>query len=203
MSHRSRIPMAFLAVGLALALWSGSVPATEPSRPSTSAAPAVSTPETVLRGYTEAMKAGDWPAAARYMHPEALATFHRVFSGLVNADPTGKIGRDMLGLAEGQSLDSVTAENAFARVMNMLVTASPVMSDMLKSATAAPLGTIREGDMVHVVYRSHMQAQGSTISKVEVLSTKRDGDAWRALLRGDMENALTGLLTRLATKPGA
>jgi hypothetical protein len=183
-------------------MFTAGVTAAEPVRPARSQANAASTPESVLRGYTDALKAADWQAAARHMHPEALATFQRLFNAIVTADSTGKMARDMFGLAEDQSFESITPEIAFEKVMNMLVTASPLMSEMLKSATATPLGTVREGDVVHVLYRSQMKAQGSTVSKVEVLSTKRDGDNWRALLRGDMESALTALLSRLATKPG-
>jgi hypothetical protein len=48
-----------------------------------------------------------------------------------------------------------------------------------------------------------MEFGGNPVEKVEVLSAKRDGTNWRALLRGDMENMLKGIIQRVKSTQGA
>lgn len=163
----------------------------------------VASPEALVERYSVAMKNVDFAAAAALMHPEALAVFQRIFADLAAMDATGQAARQLFRLAEGQTLASLTPAEGFERVMLMLTTAVPGMADALKSSTSTVLGTVREGDLVHVVYRSRMDLQGNVVSKVEVLSAKRDGDSWRAMLRGDMEQMLTGIINRMKASKGA
>jgi hypothetical protein len=166
-------------------------------------APMVSSPEDLLRRYTEAMRAGDFEASAAFMHPEALAHFQRIMAEVASIDTTGQVASQLFGLPAGQTVSSMKPTAAFARMMQMLTTAVPGMSEALKSSTAKSLGSIKEGELVHVVYRSRMEFGGNPVEKVEVLSAKRDGTNWRALLRGDMENMLKGIIQRVKSTQGA
>jgi hypothetical protein len=152
--------------------------------------------EAVFQQYVEATRMLDWGKAAGHLHPEALATFHRMMGLVVDSDPNGEAGREMFGLSPGQSFKDLAPAEAFRRMMTALTDQIPMMKDLMSSSRVALLGSLAEGDLVHVVHRMTMSFEGAPMSKVTILSLKRDGDTWKALLTADMEEMLTKMAQR-------
>ena len=157
--------------------------------------------EKVFREYFEAMRSTDWSKASGYMHPEALEAFQRVMGLIVEADPDGEAARSIFRLKPGQSLESLPPSAAFQRLMEFLVAQAPMFKEILASSRVSIIGTLAEGELVHVVHRHHMTAEGGALSKVVVVTLKRDGAAFKAMLSAEMEGTLSNLVQRLG-KPG-
>lgn len=141
----------------------------------------------------DTMRKNDWAACSRMMHPDALAEFHRFFASLAEADESGEMARDFLGVQKPQDVITLTPSDMFERVMRGVSAMDPVMSEILSTSTATILGTVPEGDVVHVVYRVRMGTEGARVSKIAVAPFKPRGDEWRALLTGEMEGMIQAL----------
>lgn len=143
--------------------------------------------------YMAAMKANDWGACSRMMHAEALDEFHRVFTALARADESGGVAEMFFGVEGADEVEAMSSEVAFERVMVGMITSQPGMDQLFREADYTLLGTVREGDVVHVVYRMHIGMEGSRISKIAVAPFKPEGDGWAALLTGDLEGMIQQL----------
>ncbi len=75
----------------------------------------------------------------------------------------------------------------FARFVPSVTERNPSVAQALATAEMQVLGHLPEGaDTAHVVYRMHMTAMGTPVSRMDVLSFARSGGEWRGLLKGDM-----------------
>jgi hypothetical protein len=82
--------------------------------------------------------------------------------------------------------------------MRAMVSMTPGMDAMFRTATATILGTVPEDDVVHVVYRMHMEMSGTEISKIAVAPFKPYEGEWRGLLTGEMEGIIQGIKAQMA-----
>ncbi|MGH9867994.1 MAG: hypothetical protein ACREAA_07520 [Candidatus Polarisedimenticolia bacterium] len=164
------------------------------------AADAKAEAEKLAAEYFEASRALDWAKASSYMHPEALAAFQRIMGMVVESDPSGEAGRQMLGLSEGQSFKDLTPPQTFQRLMGSLMEQVPMMKDLMASSRFAILGTLTEGELIHVVYRINMGSEDGSMSKVAIVTWKRDGAVLKALLTADMEGTLSKLAQSVRNK---
>lgn len=209
MSRFSSWTTAAIALGLAAVLcapaWGQEEPtpdvppaAAEAAQPAEAADPypAPTTPEAAFEGFMAAMRAGDWDAYADRMHPEALAEFQSAFSRLSEVDDSGEMFRMFFGVEDLAGLAELSPEEFFARFLEN-ISRTPIMGDLLQSASASIIGSVPEGDVVHVVYRISMGLEGETITKVEVAPFRKHGDAWRALLTGSLHEMMQALLASL------
>ncbi len=73
------------------------------------------------------------------------------------------------------------------------------MKETLASGSLAPIGSVPEGDLIHVVGRANGKLGGKGFNKLEVVSVKRVGENWRVLLSGQME-AMTQVLGNTQTR---
>jgi len=152
--------------------------------------------------YMGAMKAGDWQATAKLMHPDALLKFRGLVGALAATDPSGEMGSELLGLQEGESVESIPPDAVFARFMNALVMLVPNLKEILQSTSGDFLGTVAEGDEMHVVFRAHVSAAGLPMSKVDVTTVRRHGGEWRAVLDADVEAMVQGMLREMEAAAG-
>lgn len=160
-------------------------------------------PESVARGYMEAMRAGDMEQVVTYMHPSALEKFKGILVEVADimaaadpvADPKKSAGLKMLFGEEGpQMVKTAEAKEVFVRFMRNLTAAIPRMRQMLASSTYQFIGHVDEGgNQTHVVYRATLETGGAEVTKMEVLTLKRDGEEWRVMLTGDIESLVGGL----------
>jgi hypothetical protein len=160
-------------------------------------------PETVARGYMEAMRAGDMEQVVTYMHPSALEKFKGILTEVAeiivaadpNADPKRMVAVKMLFGEEGpESVKTTDAKDVFVRFMRNLTAGIPRMREMLANVVYEFVGHVDEGgNQTHVVYRARLKTGGAEVTKMETLTLKRDGEEWRVMLTGDIESLVGGL----------
>ena len=151
-------------------------------------AQAAETPESVAIAYFTALQAGDWAKCAGYMHPEALASMKRSFTTIVNADKTGGAAKNIFGLKNNAEFSELSDAAVFEKLMDFIASAVPDIKTALSASTNTVLGKVSEGaDLVHIVYRSNIKLESAEATQVDLISMKKSGTTWRALLTSDME----------------
>lgn len=152
-------------------------------------------PDTVVRRYMEAVRAGDWHSAAALMHPEALAQFRRMIFPAFETDTPGRELRDQF--FDGMRLPEIRqlSEGAFfERFFRGMIARSPELLGIMQGAEVEVVGHVREGDDVaHVVYRMEATVSELSFTRLDVMSVKRLGTTWRLLLTGTMEGLAAAL----------
>ncbi len=145
-------------------------------------------PESVAKAYFAAMRSGDWAKCAGLMHPDALASIKRSFATVINADKSGGAAKAIFGLKSSAEFAQLTDAAVFERLMGFITSAVPDVKTAMEASTSTVLGQVSEGaDLAHIVYRSQIKLGGAEVSQVELISLKKSGSAWRALLTSDME----------------
>lgn len=151
-------------------------------------------PHEVLLRSSAAAKAGDWPAYASHMHPEALAGVRAMFIPIVEADTTGKVAQTFFGGSSTDELKKATDAELFARLFAGLSKSIPAFAEALASSEMQVVGSLPEPpDLVHVVYRFRARAEQMGIQRTQVASLKKHGGDWKLMLTGSIE----GLAARL------
>jgi hypothetical protein len=157
------------------------------------------TPESVAKAYFAAMQASDWAKCASLMHPEALASMKSAFTEVVNADKSGDAAKTIFKLKSATEFSQLSDAAVFERLMDFVSSSSPDMKTVLASSTNAILGKVEESpDLAHVVYRSRSKIGSEDINEVDLISLKKQGSTWRALLTSDMEAMLNQFLESAA-----
>jgi hypothetical protein len=155
------------------------------------APPAAESPESVVQRYTAAMKAGDYQKTAELMHPEALEKFRNLLLPLLDVPQGADKEQSALPLFRGAkdvaAVKKLSPTEFFASFMGGLIDSEPLLKDALGSAGMTPIGSVPEGDVLHVVCRTSVAVQGVSLSKLEVVSVKRSAGNWRILLSGELE----------------
>jgi hypothetical protein len=70
----------------------------------------------------------------------------------------------------------------------------------VKMGPSDVLGVVSEGELAHVLVRTRVSAGPANISQVEVLTVKRAGEVWRAMLSAQVQGLADALSAR--AKPG-
>lgn len=150
------------------------------------------TPETVAKAYFAGMQASNWDKCASLLHTEALGSMKRTFAAIVKADESGGAAKTIFGLKSNEEFAQLSEASVFERLMNFMTGAVPEMKTALASSTTVILGKVNEGtDLAHVVYRTQIKMAGAEASQVELISFKKQGTTWRALLTSDMEEMVS------------
>ncbi len=158
------------------------------------------TPESVAKAYFAAIQAGDWEKCASLMHPDALASMKRIFGAIIRADKSGEAAKMVFKLKSNAEYDQLSETAVFERLWNFILSASPDAKTALAASTNTVLGQVTErSDLVHVVYRTQIKIAGSETTQVDLISFRRQGGAWRALLTSDMEEMFAKLAEGLAS----
>jgi hypothetical protein len=171
---------------------------------------AVATPEEVARGYMDAVKSGDMEHVGVFMHPAALEKFKGILVqlagviGNVDAETDPKKNtaiRVLFGDEKPQTVKDALAKNLFVHFLTNLSQAMPMLRQMLNDSTYDFIGHVDEGgNQTHVVYRATLTTGGTAVTKMEVLTLKRDGEEWKVMLTGDIESFVGGLTRQLQHK---
>lgn len=155
---------------------------------------AADTPEQVVTRYIDATRALRFDQLAQIMHPSALADFKSMMREVVEIDSTSSATELLFQVKGLAAYDSLPASTAFERLMSTVTEQNPLIADALSSASGAVIGHVNEGeDLVHVVYRVGIGAGDLKMSKIEVVTLKREGDEWRTLLTGNIEGLAEAL----------
>lgn len=175
-------PFLILGLLLALSLSGALLQAAEP--------PAAESPESVVQRYGAALRASDYHKIAELMHPEALEKFRNLLLPLLETGPGADKDDSLLALFHGKdaaALKKLSPAEFFAAFMDGVMSSEPATKEALASASMAPIGSVPEGDVLHVVCRTSVALRGASYSKLEVVSLKRAVGNWRVLLSGELE----------------
>jgi hypothetical protein len=156
------------------------------------------TAEATAKAYFAAMQAGDWAKCASLMHPEALASMKRTFGSIIGVDKSGNLAKVVFGMKSNAEFEQLRDAEVYERLMNFIVQSVPDIKTALAGSTATILGQVNEGgELIHVVYRMQFKMQGADVGEVELVSFKKDGANWRALLTSDMEEMIQKIAASL------
>lgn len=159
------------------------------------------TPESVAKTYFAAMQAADWAKSASLLHPEALASLKRSFAAIVSADKSGGAAKTIFGLKSSAEFAQLSDAAVFERLMSFITGAVPDMKAALAASTSTVLGKVDESpELAHIIYRSNIKLAGAEMTEVELISLKKQGPTWRALLTSDMEELFTKLAEGMSGK---
>ncbi|HMO49652.1 MAG TPA: hypothetical protein PKE26_02975 [Kiritimatiellia bacterium] len=154
------------------------------------------TPEELVTRYFEAFKKGDMEAVAGEMHLGELTKFKDtllpVLEQTIVSSAAGP-GRDELMIRQftnRDDMETIREESPrafFVRFMRWVMKLNPMMSQTMSAASIETLGHIIEKDMAHVVYRIHIDMMGAKVSQLNVMSVKKEDEAWRLMMTGEIE----------------
>jgi hypothetical protein len=171
---------------------------------------AAATPEEVARGYMDAVRTGDMEHVGVFMHPAALEKFKGILVQLAGAvgnvdaetDPKRNTAIKILfGEEKPQTIKDAAAKGLFIHFLTNLSQAMPMLRQMLNDSSYDFIGHVDEGgNQTHVVYRATLTTGGTAVTKMEVLTLKRDGEDWKVMLTGDIESFVGGLTRQLQPK---
>jgi hypothetical protein len=155
------------------------------------------TPESIATAYSAAMRRADWPAAAAFMHPDALGRLRTLFEPLVQEERTGAIGMAVFAVKDVAEFRALPEAERFTRLMRFFAAQTPQLKTMLAATETVVIGHVREGvDTAHVVTRARTSTGIFTVDKTSVLSMRRSEGGWGILLSGDIEGLATALRAR-------
>lgn len=168
------------------------------------------TPEGIAKRQIEGMHDMDWVQVAAFTHPRALAQVKALFLPVAKAGaaaaPSNPAAAQMMqtlfGGKKAEALDEESPADFFRTVMSGLAEVLPDFRQSMQSLKAEMIGHVDEGTQTaHVVYRlSRTAPDGSTATRMAVLSVERDGVAWKALLSTDLEPVARAISARLNSR---
>ena len=166
------------------------------------AAAQAGTPEESARAYFTALKSAGMGAVADFTHPAELQRFKAMVLPIYQAEAQAGQGelRKLTFGAEATLAQVESAEPAaFMRgFMNIIANRAGAVGLQFESIEV--LGSVAEGETVHVLTRMRMAASPVTITKLEVVSMKKLGDDWKLMLSGQFEGMAQALSGRMKPK---
>ena len=142
------------------------------------------TPEAYIARSLDAVRADGMGAVADFMHPDEGARVRAKAAPLFDLQDTdGKEVRNVFGEQSMAALPPLE----FMRVFLHDAFGNTEKVAALRIGQPQMLGSVREGDVVHVVMRGAFQARGVDVTRLQVISVRPNGDGWGLLLTGDLE----------------
>jgi hypothetical protein len=164
-------------------------------------------PEAVAHSYIRAMADQRINVVADAMHSTALERFKVIISGVADAlaaapperKPPTKLLNALFGDEGPAATKTLPARDVFVRFMTNLTTFVPQIREMEAGSEYQIIGHLDEGiNHTHVVFRATLRRGRAELSKMAVLSLKREGDEWKVLLTDDLEALVSGLAHQFA-----
>jgi hypothetical protein len=150
---------------------------------------AQTTPEAAAQTYGNAIKANDWAAAARLMHPAALNQLRSLFGPLITSPGGDEIGLQIFGVHSGAEWAAMPDTVLFAMMLRFTMSREAGLAEALQSATIVPLGHVPAGgDTVLVVSRMTFDIGGISLGQFEVMPFLLADGRWWGLLKVDFRN---------------
>jgi hypothetical protein len=167
--------------------------------------PASSSPEFVVQSYLQAVQSGQYLAVAELMHPEALEKFQAMMLPLVE-EAEGADQPEVLllfrGVSDVAALKKLSRAELFAAFFGGVTDLNPGVKEVLASGSLSitPIGSVPEGDILHLLCRTAVSMDGINLNKMEVVSLKRSTGSWRVLLSGEMEGIAQAMRNAISGK---
>lgn len=155
------------------------------------------TPEQAVQEYLTAFNERGVAAVTGYIHPAELERFKGMAMPLFRSGSEAErqqamemfFGKDMTL----ETLEKLPAADFMAAFMNLV----GKQIEGLKFSSFEVVGSIREGEQVHVVSRIKVDAgKGVQMTKMQVTSTKRFEKTWKLMLSGELEGIASALSAR-------
>jgi hypothetical protein len=157
------------------------------------------TPEQVAEAYINAIRTDGLAAVTDYMHPDELERFRGMLLPVLTGDSAAADPLRKAFFGEAATLASVQALDAKAFMQGFMGFAQNQMKAMdVSIGQSQTLGSVREGDVVHLVTRNTAGAGPVQLTQMEVISLKPYQGTWRLLLSGKMEGLAQALSAQAA-----
>jgi hypothetical protein len=169
-------------------------------------------PEEVAHLYIRAMADARLNVVADHMHPSALVRFKGIMTEIADAiaaapedrKPPARMVSALFGEEGPAAIKKLEPRDVFVRFMSNLTTFVPQIRVMHAGSEYQVLGHVDEGgNLAHVVFRATLSQGAHEMTKMSVLSLKRDGEHWKVLLTDDLEKLISGFGKQLASPPPA
>jgi hypothetical protein len=146
------------------------------------------TPEAVATRLFETNKTGDFEAYAQMLHPDALADYKKIIASFAERGATKDIVQKWLGIKSKADYEALTGVQVFSRFMSNVTRMAPGTKETMANTKAEVLGQVMEdAETAHVVTRITTVTTGLPLAKMSVITIRRDGDAWKAMLSEEIE----------------
>jgi len=150
---------------------------------------AAETPEQLCEKYFTAIKQQGATASVDFIHPDELLRFKQMLLPIFDA------GEEKAKAEVIQALYGKTATSASVKTMSpadfmrgfMKISEAQAKSMNISFGDIKILGSVNEGDVVHLVTRHSAGTQDFSMTELEVVSLKPYQDSWRVLLSGKLE----------------
>lgn len=152
------------------------------------------TPEAVERAYSEAVRSEGITAIPDYIHPDELERFQKMLVPVFAGDtPRAKNLRGAFfgGSATPDSIKA-TSPKEFLRAFMEFVE-GPMRAPSVNIAESEILGSVKEGEVVHLVTRDTIGTGPRQITQLRVVSLKPYRNSWRLLLSDKFEGMARSL----------
>ncbi|HEY0502916.1 MAG TPA: hypothetical protein VGD42_05400 [Lysobacter sp.] len=168
-------------VATALALLLGLLPV--------ATAVAAETPEAFVTRSVAAVQRDGLGAIAGFVHPDEAARFKAMLMPVLDVGPGSEVDRmtrAMFG-ADAATVRAMAPADVMRAVLDTMARQAQGAGAPLQIGDRQVLGSVREGEVVHVVTRGSATVGELSITKVEVTSVRPLGDSWGLMLDGDIE----------------
>jgi hypothetical protein len=152
------------------------------------------TPEMVVEQYHAAFAKKRWLALADYLHPDDLAQFKKALLSIFSDDNEKTRAGIIEIYGKGTTLQSLregTDEAFLSPILAMLN--ERLDSANLRIVSQDVIGSVVEGEFVHVVYRWQSESARLRQSQVEVRTLRRYRDTWRLVPPTNLEGVVPAL----------
>jgi hypothetical protein len=150
--------------------------------------------EQAVEQFYQALYKMDWAQAAEMFHTEGLETIRQMVLRIAETPNSPSERRQLLdgmGFTSVAQLRTADAKMIFARFFQLAWGAfSAEFRQMWRSTTMKVIGSVREGDVYHVVVRTSGQIRSVGAAVVSVASAKQDAGKWTLLSAAEFQNML-------------
>ncbi|MEI7462581.1 MAG: hypothetical protein WCK15_24540 [Pirellula sp.] len=133
------------------------------------------------------------------VHPDSLKLFRELVLEFIESVPTEERNVVVKVLFDGtldeKQVTSATAKHLYVSFLRKLWSATPPdMTEFMDKVELTIVGTIAEGEVSHVVVRTSVK--DTEYRKLYIVSFKKHGNAWRALIAEELEFKIRTLIRK-------
>lgn len=161
---------------------------------------AAETPEHVERQYVNAIRSQGMTAVPDYMHPDELTRFQEMLGPALSGDSPAAENLRTAFFGANATAVSVHSMSPDEFMRGFMAFAQSQMKAMNVSVGQSEiLGSVKEGEVVHLVTRNTTGVGELQLTQLEVVSLKPYQGSWRLLLSGKLEGMAQALKAQAAT----
>ena len=146
------------------------------------------------RAFYDAIGARRWDAVSGLVHSELVGMVRRNVGMMVNADTSGLVLAELLGLPDRAAFERASGADILARLLRTLERRIEPLARVISTNEVEVIGALPDGDDAHVVVRVTPYADGSRPTWIRVLTVRRDGGPWRVTDAEELTSVITAVL---------